>query len=131
MNKTVETETGAQKANKAAGAGAALLPAGEFKPADIGEMLAANRAVVDEMVAMNHDIGAFVSKRMRADIDAMTRLSRCKDWPQVMEVQIDFMSALADDYFSEAGRLMERAARMMEQGPIRSQRKSRRKKPPK
>jgi len=120
MNKTVAAETGAKKATKTSGAAAGLLPLGEFSPADIRKMWAANRAVVDEMVAVNHEIGGFVSRRMRADIDAVTQFSQCKDWPQVMEVQVDFISNLAEDYFAEASKLMERAARMLEQGPTRA-----------
>lgn len=120
MNKTAKTGTGTKKTTKTSGADAGLPFLGEFAPADISEMLAANRAVVDEMVAMNHQIGAFVSKRMQADIDAMTRLSQCKDWPQMMGVQVEFMSTLAEDYFAEANRVMERATRMIENGPSRT-----------
>lgn len=121
MNKTVEVETGAKKAKKtsAVATGFPTL-AGAASPADIGDALVANRAMMDEMVATNHEINAFVGKRMRSDVDAFARLCRCRDWPEAMGVQIDFMSKLTEDYFAEASKLMERAVRMMESGPIRS-----------
>ena len=121
MNKTVEVETGAKKAKKTSAAAAGLPPfAGVVPPADVGDALAANRAMMDEMVATNHEINTFVGKRMRADVDAFARLCRCRDWPEAMGVQTDFMSKLTEDYFVEASKLMERAVRMMESGPIRS-----------
>ncbi len=107
-------------AGKAAGAAALFPPLhGLATPADVGEAMAANRAVMDEFVAVNHDIGAFVGKRMRADAETFARLCHCRDWPEAVGVQVEFMSRLAEDYFSEMGRLMERTARMMESAPIR------------
>lgn len=113
MTKIETTDTVAKNTKAAVGAAAGL------PPADIGEAVAANRAMMDEVVAANHEINAFVGKRLRADAETFTRLCQCRDWTEAMAVQIEFMSRFAEDYFEETDRLMDRAARMLENGPLR------------
>jgi hypothetical protein len=122
MNKTAKAGSGGKKAEAPPKPGFLSLP--EFSPADVNDLLAANRNVVDEMMKMNKEIGEFVSKRMSADVEAMTRLTRCRDWPQVLEIQVEFMTKLANDYFAEANRLMERAAKMAASGTAPAGRKA-------
>jgi hypothetical protein len=92
----------------------------EFSPAVVNDLIAANTAVVEEFMAMNRAIGDFVGRRLRADMDIVSRLSGCRDWQQVLSVQTEFMGKLAEDYFAETSKLMEWAARMMETGPMRA-----------
>ncbi len=123
MTKIETVETNARKTKSAASAGTGLPP-----PVDVGEAMAANRAVMDEVVAANHEINAFVGERLRADADAFASLCRCRDWSEAMGVQIEFVSRMAEDYFAETGRLMDRAARMLENGPLRGGRVTEKKK---
>lgn len=116
MPKTANIKTGA---NKAPGAGTGFQALAGFAPPEIGDALDANNAMMEEITAANQEIVAFVGKRLRADTEAFARFCRCHDLPEAMGVQVEFMSRMAEDYFAEMGRLMERAARMLEQGPIR------------
>lgn len=116
MTKTANIKTGA---DKAPGAGTGFPSLAGLAPPEIGDALDANKAMMEEITAANHEIIAFVGKRLRADTEAFARLCRCRDLPEAMGVQVEFMSHMAEDYFTEMGRMMERAARVMEQGPVR------------
>ena len=118
MTKNPESGPTEKKAEVPPMTGFPALP--DFSPADVNDMIAANNAVVEEFMTMSREIGEFVSRRMRADMDIVSRLSGCRDWQQVMNVQTEFMGRLAEDYLAEAGKLMERSARMMEKGPMRT-----------
>lgn len=119
MTKTVEADAAAAKTRKTSDAAPGFPALGGFAPQDVGDAMAANRKMMEAMVAANQEIVAFVGKRARADVEAFARLCQCRDWTEMVGVQVDFMSRLAEDYFAETGKMMERAAQMMEQGPIR------------
>jgi hypothetical protein len=98
---------------KATGASGALPPLPAFKPEDAAALLDTQRAMIDGMLAMNREFLDFAETRLRADIEVLNGLCRCKDWPQFLDVQSKFLSAMTEQYFDRTMRLMTTASRML------------------
>jgi hypothetical protein len=73
-------------------------------------VMKANESMFGSMAAINREIFDFGSTRLRHDIETSRSLMGCKDAEEAFRLQCDFTRAAAQQYFEEAGKLMNLTA---------------------
>lgn len=66
----------------------------------------AGRALFSNLTRVQSEIAAFVSERIRQDLDTQSELIRCRNLSEVRDVQSRFFRAAVDQYARETTRLM-------------------------
>jgi hypothetical protein len=110
------TETNKGKGNpltKATTEPPAFPPFPMFDAESLRTLLDTQRAMLDGIVAVNRELLDFAETRMRADIETIDGLCRCKDWQQFAELQNKFFNTMTTQYFDRTTRLMTAASKML------------------
>lgn len=72
----------------------------------------ANEAILNGMAALNAEMMAFGTKRLRANIERSDSLVGCKDAEQAFRVQYDFFQSATQQYLDQANNVLAIMAKM-------------------
>lgn len=76
-------------------------------------MESAGAAMLDGLTCLGREMTAFVSERMRHDIEAQQALMRCRNAEELRAVQARFLRVAADQYGAETTRLVKLGGEVM------------------
>jgi len=78
--------------------------------------LESQRAILDGMAEIGQEVMTFMSRRLQEDMDASQSLMTCKTPEEAFHVQRRFAETATREYFEEARKVMELAARVARDG---------------
>jgi hypothetical protein len=70
----------------------------------------ATQAYLEALTSLNSEVAGFMSERWRCDMDLGQSLARCGNWSEAAALQQDWVRRAAQDYLSEATKLMQLAS---------------------
>jgi hypothetical protein len=73
----------------------------------------AGTAIIEGMTEARHEIGAFMSERIRQDMEAQAELLGCRSLDEMRAVQMRFFRGAVDQYSAEAARMMKLGTEIM------------------
>jgi phasin protein len=59
------------------------------------------------------EVSHFVTRRATRNAEAMTRIAKCQNFPDMLAVQAQWVQDATDDYLKEMGKLMDVNSRIM------------------
>ncbi len=74
------------------------------------------RAVLDGMAEISQEVMSFMSHRFKEDMEVSSTLMACKTPEEAFHVQRQFAETATREYFEEARKVMELAARVAREG---------------
>lgn len=86
----------------------------EVNHANLQAFLDANEAALGAMGAMNQELAAFASRRLRYNIARSEALMKCSQPEELLHEQMDYGRVTLEQYFTEAAKLMTMAAEVTE-----------------
>jgi hypothetical protein len=99
-SKTTQAEMTGQLAQIAAFNGAAM------------DMVSrAGQAYFNSVTALNEELMCFMALRMRHDAEFGQTLTKCEDWSAAANLQQGWVREAGEEYFAEAGKLLELASK--------------------
>lgn len=75
-------------------------------------MMRANEVVLEGLAELGREMIAFGNTRLREDMAASESLMGCKDASEALRLQMNFARSASEQYYTEAGKLMELATKM-------------------
>jgi hypothetical protein len=72
-----------------------------------------SQAVAKTMTEWNIEWNHFLSHRAARNGEALGRMTKCQNFPEVVAIQTQWMRDAADDYLKEMSKLMEANSRIM------------------
>lgn len=93
----------------------ALDPIAAFNGAAAETFVRTCQAYTNGSTTMNAEMMSFLNKRLNRDIEIMQAMSKCENWAGVVNVQQKWARQATEEYFAEASRLVQLAAKLTEE----------------
>ena len=72
------------------------------------------QAYTSGATTMNAEMMSFMNSRLSRDIEFTQAMSKCENWAGVVDVQQEWARQATEEYFAEANRLVQLAAKLAE-----------------
>ena len=73
------------------------------------------QACTDGATALNAEMMSFMNNRLSRDIEFTQAMSKCENWAGIVNVQQTWARQATEEYFAEANKLVQLAARLTEE----------------
>ncbi len=83
-----------------------------FNGAALDMVTRAGQAYFNSMTAVNEELMRFAALRLQHDAEFGQTLTKCEDWSAAAELQQDWVHEAGEEYFAEAGKLLELASKV-------------------
>jgi hypothetical protein len=87
-----------------------------FNGAALDMMTRASQAYLSNMTALNEELMRFAALRLQHDAEFGQTLTKCQDWSAAAELQQGWVREASEEYFAEAGKLLELASKATIEG---------------
>jgi Phasin protein len=71
-----------------------------------------DHGMLEQMSEMSGEFARFMTARLMRNLDTMRTMSQCRGPAEIIELQLRWAQDAFDDYMAEAGRFMQRNARL-------------------
>jgi phasin family protein len=82
-----------------------------FNGAAMDMVSRAGQAYFNSLTALNEELMRFMALRMRHDAEFGQTLTKCEDWSAAANLQQGWVREAGEEYFAEAGKLLELASK--------------------
>jgi phasin family protein len=82
-----------------------------FNGAALDMVSRAGQAYFNSVTALNEELMRFAALRMQHDAEFGQTLTKCEDWSAAAELQQGWVREAGEEYFAEAGKLLELASK--------------------
>lgn len=80
-----------------------------FNEGILGAYAQAGKALLENAVSMNQELMRFAGERFQADVEALQKLTQCRNVQEMAEFQSSFAKSAAEAYQAEVARLTEQS----------------------
>jgi hypothetical protein len=93
----------------------ALDPIAAFNGAAAETFVRTCQAYTNGATTMNAQMMSFMNNRLNRDIEFTQAMSKCENWAGVVDAQQKWAQQATEEYFTEANRLVQLAAKLTEE----------------